>query len=542
MEKGGGSNMKTLFINGKWITLDQAQPTCTALGIENDLITFIGSNEDATQLMDQYDHVIDLKGMFAMPGFNDSHMHLVNYGYTQNKMDLTCYFKIDELIEKGIGFIKEKNVTPDQWLLGRGWNQDKLIDKRLITRSDLDQISTEIPIVFTRVCGHMSVCNSAALGEISDQKKLNENPNVSIEEGLFVEEALNLLYSEMPSPDIAEIQKMILSTCDELVSYGITSVQSDDLCALPDQAYDKILQAYETLNRANLLKVKVYQQCLFFGEETFESFLNQGFRTGQGDDYFKIGPLKLLLDGSLGARTALLDAPYSDDASTRGVLSIEAGELKRIFELAMSNDIQVAAHAIGDGAMNLMLDQMETSLYKNKFETSRNGIVHAQITNPEILSRMVQNHVMAYVQPIFLDYDIHIVKERTGERANQAYAFKSMIENKLHVSMGTDAPVVHFNPFENIYCAVERKDLSGFPEDGYLPAEALSRLEAIRAYTLEGAYASFEEEKKGTLTIGKKADFIVLDENLLEIEAEKIKNVKVLSTYSNGKCVYQRTL
>ena len=529
---------KLLFVNGKIASLDASNTFYEAMSIDGHQIDFLGDMSQVHANLENYDEIIDLKGQFVMPGFNDSHLHLLNYGYSQRKMDLTQFESIEAMIKAAQSRISESQHPKDQWFLGRGWNQDYLEEKRILTRADLDRISTEVPIVFTRVCGHMSTCNTAALRQIDHLQENLQDPNIDSEQGLFYEEALNVLFSAIPSPDCESVKEMILSSVEEMIQFGITSVQSDDLRALPDQDEQKVLKAYMELAENDQLKIKIYEQCLFFDGNSFKKFIQQDVH---GCKNFRIGPLKLLLDGSLGARTALLSQPYSDAPETCGVLSFSQTEISEIFEFAMANHIQVAAHAIGDGAMDIFLTEVEKSQYQDEVKNMRNGIVHAQITNPSLIQRMKNLQMMAYVQPIFLDYDIHIVHKRTGARADTAYAFKSMLDENIYISMGSDAPVVHFNPFENIYCAVERKDLAGYPKEGYLPQEALSRFEVLRAYTYTGAYASFEDMEKGTLEVGKCADFIILNQDLFEVDSKMILKTKVLSTYVDGKCVYSLT-
>ncbi|NWH06176.1 amidohydrolase family protein [Desulfobacter latus] len=197
-------------------------------------------------------------------------------------------------------FLAKRSGPKEEWLLGQGWNQDKLVEKRYPLKADLYAISMETPILFTRVCRHISVCNTTALERVDLSKAGHLKKYIDMESGLFQEDALNLLYNTVPSSDIPAIKSMLVDAATDLVAAGVTSVQSDDLCCMPDQDYKKVLQAYQELHREQALPVRVYQQCLFFEAQTFKSFVEDGYRTGQGDDFFKIGPLKLLLDGSLG--------------------------------------------------------------------------------------------------------------------------------------------------------------------------------------------------------------------------------------------------
>ncbi len=528
--------MGTLFINGKIVSLDSKNNFYESIGVKNNTINFLGSNEEASEVKHSYENVIDLKSKVIIPGLNDSHMHLLNYGYNFYKLELGEYDSIEEIKKEVTKIINTRQKNYNKWLLGRGWNQDKFKEKRFINKDDLDQISTEIPIIFSRVCGHIAVCNSKAL-EYLNIENLRNNSNVELEKGIFKEDSINILTGVISPPSLGEMKDMISKTCDELLSYGITSVQTDDFDAMPGSDYKKVFEAYEELYREGNLKVRVYEQCLFLNEEKFKEFVKNGYRTGKGDNFIKIGPLKLLLDGSLGGRTALLRDDYSDDKNNIGISLYTKEELYKYIKYAHENGFQIAAHAIGDGAMELYLNILES--LEEDLGTRRHGIVHCQITANDIIEKMKKLQVMAYVQPIFLDYDMHIVEDRVGSRAKESYVFRTLRECGIKVSGGSDSPVVHFNPFENIYSAVCRKDLNGYPENGYMPKERLSVEEALRMFTIDSAYCSFEENIKGSLEVGKLADLVVLDKDIFEIPEDEIKNVKAELTMVDGEIVYR---
>lgn len=531
--------MKTLFLNGKIASLNSNNDFYEALGVSDNIIDFLGTNLDAEKIAKNYDNIIELDKKVMLPGFIDSHMHLLNYGYTLKKINLSSFKSIKETIDFSINFISNNNITSDKWLLGRGWNQDKVSEQRLLTKADLDCISTEVPIVFTRVCGHISICNSAVLNKIGLSNLSENDMNIDIDKGIFQEDALNILYNAIPSPDLNDIKAIISEACSHLIKNGITSVQTDDLCTMPDQDYKKVICAYNELNLENKLPVRVYQQCLFFDKSNFESFAKSGYKTGQGDDFFKIGPLKLLLDGSLGARTALLRKDYSDCPGNKGISSFSQSELNDFFNISQKYNFQVAAHAIGDKAMDMFIESVRSYNSKETFN-SRHGIVHAQITDSSIMKAMKELNLLAYIQPIFLDYDLHIVDSRVGSRSLESYAFKTMTDLGIKICGGSDAPVVSFNPFENIYSAVVRKDLEGNPDIAYLPNEKLSVIEALKLFTINSAYSSFEENIKGSLEIGKLADLIILDKDIFEIDETEIKNITVETTIIDGNIVYTK--
>lgn len=526
--------MNTLYINGKIASLDSHNNFYEAIGINRNTIDFLGSLEEATTKRNTYDQVIDLEGKLMLPGFNDSHLHLLNYGYAMENIDLSTLPSINDMVNYCRDSLTTSPVDPNNWLISRGWNQDTVSEKRFPTRRDLDKISTEIPILFTRVCGHIGICNSKAISLLNHTILETVNSNIDEETGTFQEDALFILLSSIPTPDLKNIKRMIRNSCRNLIANGITSVQSDDLKALPDQDYKKVIKAYKELREEGNLPVRVYEQCLFINQDEFQTFVNDGFRTGQGDDFFKIGPLKLLLDGSLGARTALLREDYNDLPGTVGVGCFKQNELNSFVEFAQKMGFQIAAHAIGDKAMDMILDSIENVKPTQVRDDDRHGIVHCQITDMDIIERMKANNVLGYIQPIFLDTDLHIVEKRVGKRCLETYAFKTMVDQGVKLCMSTDAPIVDINPFENIYSAVVRKDLKDMPNTPFMPHERLTVTEALKSYTINSAYASFEEKIKGTLEIGKMADMVVLDRDIFTIDEKDIKNIGVEMTIVDG--------
>lgn len=532
--------MKILYVNGKIASLDNRDNFYEVIGTDGNLIDFLGSKDDLDIEHSDYEQVIDLKGKLMIPGLNDSHLHLLNYGYAMENLDLGPLASIDDIIDFGKKTLAACPLKEGNWLLGRGWNQDKLLEKRFPTRTDLDKISTDVPIVFTRVCGHIGICNSKAISLLDTSVHTMTNPNIDLSNGTFQEDSLFILLSTIPTPDHDDIKRMIRNSCNKLLENGITSVQSDDLKALPDQDYKRVIKAYDDMRKEGQLAVRVYEQCLFINKDQFRDFVDNDYRTGHGDSFFKIGPLKLLLDGSLGGRTALLREDYTDMPGTKGVNCFEQNELTQLVQYAHDMGFQIAAHAIGDKAMDMILEAIESAQKNSLGMNYRHGIVHCQITDMKIIKRMNNENVLAYIQPIFLDTDLHVVEERIGSRYKETYAFKSMADHGVKICMSTDAPIVDINPFENIYTAVVRKDLSGLPATPFMPHERLTVTEALKAYTIHSAFASFEEAAKGTLEIGKLADMIVLDQDIFTIEPHKIKDIQVVMTIVDGKLSYER--
>lgn len=529
--------MDLILKNAKIVTLDKHNSIRQAVGIKDGKIAAVGSNDDVLKLKNPDTNIIDLNGKLLLPGFIDSHLHILNYGYTKQKLVLNSCKSIDELIESGKKFINEKGIAPGKWLLGRGWNQDYFDVKRFPTREDLDKISLKHPICYTRACGHLAAANTKAIELV--HKKLGidfNNKNIDWETGIFREDALKYLYSSIESPTVEDIKSMLKCAANDLIKCGITSVQTDDFDAMPDRDYKKVLKAYNELVMENKLPVRVYEQCLLPEMSQVEEFIKSGYRTGQGNYNFKIGPLKLLIDGSLGARTALLCNGYNDDKMAKGISNYTQDELNEIVSYAHKNDMQLAIHAIGDGAIYMALDSFKYARSHKKNEDDRHGVVHCQITNPELIRRFSKENIIAYIQPIFIDYDLHIVENRVGiDYSKGTYNWKSMINCGVKAAGGSDAPVVSFNIMDNIYSAVARKDLNGYPDSGWLPLEKLTVDEAVKLFTINAAYASFEEDIKGSIEVGKLSDMVVLSEDIYSIEEDRIKDVSVDMTIVGGK-------
>lgn len=493
-------------------------------------IIFIGNNEEALQYSGEY---IDLDHKYVYPGFNDSHMHLVNYGQFLSRVSLvehTSSLKdmLDEL---------KKNLKKDKWLIGRGWNHDYFKDvSRFPTKEDLDSISKDEPIVITRTCGHVLVANSKAIELAHIDNVEVEGGAYNLETGLFEENATYLINDIIPKPTIEDIKDYVLIAQKKLHSYGITSVQSDDLLSATSN-YKDALTALEQLRDENKLTVRIYEQAQFLNLTDLKEFVESGYNTGMGNEFFKIGPLKMLGDGSLGARTALLSKPYYDDSSKTGIPVYTKEELNAMFEYAHSHDMQIAIHAIGDGILDWILEAYENILSKYPKTNHRHGVVHCQITRDDQLEKFKEYSLHAYVQPVFIDYDNHIVESRVDpQTAKTSYNFKTL-NDYTTMSSGSDCPVEYPDVLKGIQLAMTRTSLDG--TGPYLLEQALTVNEAIDSFTKQASYASFEENIKGEIKEGMLCDFVVLDQSIEECDVNRVKDINILSTYVNGNKVYE---
>ena len=530
--------MKTAYIHGQVYT--GSLPLQEAFLVENGIFTAVGSNEE---ILARADKTVDLEEKFVCAGFNDSHMHLLNLGQALSVAPLHLY----------TGSLREMLLCLEQtqpgrggWILGRGWNQDLFSDtNRRPNRWDLDRVSLEYPVCAVRACGHALALNSKALELLDIHANTPQIPGgeivmeAGLPNGILFDNAMDLVYAAIPAPGKEDIKDMLRSAAVMLNSYGITGCQSDDYCVFQNVPWQTVNEAYRELEESGELTVRVYEQANFTSLASLSAFVEAGNVTGKGTALFRIGPLKMLGDGALGARTAYLTAPYADDPSTRGLSVFTPEVFDEMIGYAHAAGMQVAVHCIGDACLDLVLNSIEKALTANPRADHRHGIVHCQITRPDQLERIARLGLHVYAQSIFLDYDLHIVEDRVGkELARSSYNWKTLMDMGVTVSNGSDCPVELPNVMGGIQCAVTRRDLRG--EGPYLPAEAFTVQEALDSFTKMGAKASFEERSKGQIRPGMLADFVILGENPFETDPGKLKDIPIFATYLGGTIVYHK--
>ncbi len=539
--------MKRAFINGECHIFDEARTVAEAILVENGRIAKFGSSAEIKETAPDAEFV-DLNGRILLPGFNDSHMHFLNYGFYKTIVDLEKCKSKAEAMEMIRAYIQKKNLPAGEWVEVIGWNNDNWSDSKKLTAEDLDQVSEEHPIYALRICGHVCILNHKARAEVGLTRALTQPKDGYYEVDAdgeptgLISEMMTFVYSNMKEPSIESIKEMLLRSCEDANRVGLTSVQTDDFDALPGRNFDSIIKAYRELIDEGKLSVRITEQCALANPERYDEFINAGYQIGQGDEWFKLGLVKLYLDGSLGARTAWLLDDYSDEAGTKGfsVYSDDA-DLFRLVERAHLSGADVGMHCIGDAACDQGVRAIEAAVAKDPSFAHRHGLVHAQILNEDICRRMAQNHITAYIQPIFIEYDLHMAEDRIGkERIKTSYNWRDLHDLGIVLGMGTDCPVESFNPLPNIYSAVTRKDLDEKPEGGWYPQQALTLDEALEGYTRISAYLSRDEKIKGSLEVGMLADMVVLEENLYTCKPEHIKDIRVDMTIVNGEIKYSR--
>ena len=531
--------MQKIYVNGQIYT--GKLPLVSAFAVEDGLFTFAGSDAEARALAQPGDEIIDLGGRFVCAGFNDSHMHLLSCGLALRRAKLNEHTgSLRELVGYFRDFAKD-GPNERGWIVGRGWNQDLFADeRRMPDRRDLDQVSQEYPVAAVRCCGHVAAVNSKALEllGVTAATPAPEGGEIGLAggepDGRFYDAAMDLIWAAVPEVGKEDVKAMIRAACRRFNACGVTSCQSDDYAT----DWRLVNEAYRELKDAGELTVRVNQQANFHDVESLEAFIAAGNGPGAGDNLFRIGPLKMVADGSLGGRTAYLSRPYSDDPSTRGLMLYSQETLDAVIGCAHAHGMQVAIHCIGDGCLDAVLDAVEKALSAHPRADHRHGVVHCQITRPDQLERLVRLNMHIYAQTVFIDYDSRIVRARVGDLAESSYSWKTLMERGLTVSNGTDCPVELPDALRGIQCAVTRAPLAG--GEAYLPKEAFTVQAALDSYTSAGARASFEERVKGRIEPGMLADFVMLERSPFDVPASEISHIPVRGTWLGGKNVYMR--
>jgi len=506
----------TILFNGNILTLNERHPQASAATIYGERFSFVGDDPTTLLLAGTRTKKIDLLGRTVVPGFCDSHIHLVGFGMNLlSQADLVGAADIDQILAR----LAQLAGRTTGWIRGYGFDQTKLSEARFPTRLELDQVSRDRPIVISRVCGHAGVANSAAIALLSEAEKSAGE----VATGLFTEQALWAIYRYVPPPTEDELEQAILAAADVLLKTGITSVQT--LLDVPQQ-----LQGFSRLHRAGKLPIRVVAIPPW---SAVDELYKNGLRTGFGDHWLKIGAAKLFSDGSLGAQTALLAEPYTDKTDTCGLRIYEPAELNRRVLDAQNKGFQVAIHAIGDQAVNETIDAIEYALANDPKQRDntyhRHRIEHASLCSPNAMGRLAKNKIVVTFQPQFVASDTWTPDRVGAARTRWAYPFKSMIEAGIPATLSSDSPVEFPSAFECLASAVGRAAWS--------PEQTLSPMQALQAYCLGSAYAGHVDHQQGSIETGKLADFVVLSSDPSQLGASAIRNLTAEQVWIGGKRV-----
>jgi predicted amidohydrolase YtcJ len=545
-------------------TMDENHPRASMLAIRGGTIVAVAYNisdaiksdqaADVEALIGPNTRVIDLHKQFAMPGFNDAHAHLFSAAYAKLEVDLSGVKSLAEFQQR----IRDRlnDYKPGEWILGRGWDHTLWPGKKFPTRQDLDALSTEHPMLFSRLDGHVAVANSRALKIAGIKRGTPDPPGGHIERdvksgeptGMLEEDsAMNLVYKRIPPYTAEQRLRGFELVMDEAAQYGVTSVQDNSVMDADDSAnwgWQNFL-LLQQLQREGKLKFRITEWLPFSAPlprlEEMRRIGGSSSPGNSGDPWLTTGQLKLILDGSLGSRTAAMLAPYSDDPSISGILEANPDQLK---QMAIERDragFQIGFHAIGDRANRVALDTFAAVLEANGPRDRRDRVEHAQVVEAGDFARFGKLNIIASMQPAHLLDDERWAADRLGpERSRGAYAWHTMEKNGVRLAFGTDYPVVAINPLRGIYACVTRQLTDGTPKRGWERQERLRANDCFLAYTVGSAYAQFEEQRKGTIAPGMLADIIVYPKDLNQTQPEEILKIPVVMTIVGGTIVYQQ--
>ncbi|MGI2176399.1 amidohydrolase [Shewanella ulleungensis] len=478
---------------------------------------------------------IDGKGKTLLPGLIDAHGHVLSYGLSLLTADLTNTSSEQDAVVRAQAFIK-KNPT-DSWLMGRGWNQELWDNKQFPSKESLDKAFSANPVSFGRIDGHAIWVNSKALAlaGISANTVSPEGGEIVKDEqgnptGVLIDNAMNLVFNVIPDLNQQQLESTLTLAMDSLASYGLTSVHDAGISI-------SNIKAYQQLAANNAMSVRV-NGMLSVEDPRFDSILKQGHITTT-DDMFKVDSVKISADGALGSRGAALIKEYSDQPGHKGLMLYSDEQLGKLILQAMKAGFQVNTHAIGDNANQVVLNKYQTAIASTDSKALRHRVEHAQILDLADVPRFAQLGVIASVQATHATSDKNMAENRLGKaRLAGAYAWRKLLNANAVIANGSDFPIESPNPFFGLHASVTRQDHLNKPLDGWLAGEKLSRIEAFKSFTIDAAYAGHQEQLLGTLEAGKKADFILVEDDYFAINPQQIWQNKVIATWVNGRQVF----
>jgi len=540
---GAQNSADLVLTNGRIYTVDNARPVASAMAVRGNRILFVGSDAEARALARSSATMIDLHGATVLPGFTDAHAHLLGLGTTLQRVNLAGSTSYEDVVAR----VREwaKNVPSGQWILGRGWDQNRWPRKEFPTHDALTRAFPNNPVVLTRIDGHALLANARAM-QLAGVTEATPDPSggriirtaTRAPAGVFVDNAESLITRAIPAATRADKRKAILGAIAEANRWGLTGVH--------DAGEDaETVSVFEELARAGNYNLRNYVMLSDPGEPGSAGaqrnpYIQRGPQSALYDGHLWIRAIKLYADGALGSRGAALLAPYSDEPSNSGLLVSRPEHIRAWADLALRRGWQVNVHAIGDRGNRIVLDAFDSALRKFPKADHRFRIEHAQVLSPTDIPRFARLGVIPSMQATHQTSDMRWAQDRVGpERIRGAYAWRSLLNTGVIVPNGTDFPVEEVNPLLTFHAAVTRQDPTNWPAGGWFPEQKMTREEALQSMTIWPAFAGFQESMLGSLTPGKYADFVVLDRDIMKVPDTQILRARVTSTWIGGKRVYE---
>ncbi|HMI87647.1 MAG TPA: amidohydrolase [Polyangiaceae bacterium] len=525
-----------LVVNAHIVTMNPRQPSAGALAVAGDRIVWMGGSEEARQ---RYPSIspVDLAGATVIPGIIDAHTHLLSLGESLIKINLQQLPNESAIVER----IRQQAATTPRghWILGWGWDEGKWAAS-YPTNAALSAATPDHPVFLVGLHSFAGWANAKALEiagvtrQTSDPPKgaIVRDPGTGTPTGILINHAQELVTRHLPKLTLEQTKRAIELAAEQCVQHGLTSVHEAQVSRI-------MIEAYRELVRERRLPVRVAVMLDGADRALIEEWLARGPEI-DARHRLTIRSVKIFADGALGSRGAALLEPYSDEPSTRGVFTTPGDVVYDITRRSLDRGFQVATYAIGDAANHEVLDAYERALGETKVQDARLRIEHAQIVAPSDLPRFAKLGVIASMQPTHCTSDMPWAEKRVGpSRVQGAYAWHSMVESGAHVPLSSDFPGETLDPFHGIYAAITRQSPDGKPDSGWHPEERLTLDEALRGYTREAAYAEFEERDKGSLEVGKLADFLVLSADITKVSPKEMLELRAQRTYVGGKLVFQ---
>src|SRR5215510_9638653 len=527
-----------LLINGHVITMDRNQPSAQAIAIRQDRIVWVGKNEEARKLFGDKIGRVDLHGATVLPGIIDAHTHLVELGKSLLRLNLKDVASPEAAVE----MVKKQvaSTRTDEWILGWGWDEGKWASAYPDNQA-LSRASPNNPVLLSGLHGFASWANKKALqlAGITKETKDPENgkivrdPATGEPTGILLNRAQELVEKKIPPVSLEQTKKAIELAARECLRNGLTSVHEAKVSPV-------MLQGFRELIREGRLPLRIYVMLDGADKALVQEWLNRGAEIDPHHN-LTIRAFKLFADGALGSRGAALLEPYSDAPETKGLITTPAPEVYGLTRSSLHKGFQVCTHAIGDVANRMVLDSYERALDEvPEAGDARLRVEHAQVVAPKDIPRFAKLGVIPSMQPTHCTSDKSWAEKRLGpQRVKGAYAWRSLLKTGVHLPLSSDFPGETLNPFYGIYAAITRQDPQGNPPGGWYPEERLTLDEALKGYTVEAAYAEFEEKNKGSIEAGKLADLTVISEDITKLEPKQVLSIRVLKTFIGGKLVFE---
>ncbi len=518
-----------IIYNAKIYTVNEKFDIAEAMAVKDGKILAVGSSEEIRKEFSGKEE-IDANGKAIYPGFIDAHAHFYRYGQGLQSADLRGTKSWDEVLNRLTAFAKE---NPEGWLTGRGWDQNDWDNKQFPSKEKLDELFPNREVILTRIDGHAAVVNQKALNAAGITRAFALTGGEIVEAngkltGLLIDNATDLVASKIPAPSEKQSKEMFLDAQKNCFAVGLTTVVD---CGLDFDIVDII----ERMNKEKSLKMRLYVM-LSDAEKNYDYLIKRGaIKT----DYLNVRSFKVYGDGALGSRGACLLHPYTDMPNKSGFLLSDIKHFEEVAKKIYANNFQMCTHAIGDSTNRSILKIYNAVLGEKNDKRWR--IEHAQIVAPEDFNLFGKSNIIPSVQPTHATSDMYWAKDRLGEtRMKGAYAYKQLLDQNGWIPLGTDFPVEEINPMLTFNAATFRKDSKDFPNGGFQMENALTAEEALKGMTIWAAKANFEEKEKGSLEVGKFADFVIMDQDIMKGNTQQILTNKVIKTYLNGEKVYEK--